>query len=336
MPYCKISSSNFKYNLNRLIECVDKSKIAIVLKSNAYGHGIREIGKLAHQNNIQHAIVYTYEEAIMINDFFKSILILQSKSYQLLPENFHLTINCIEDLKYVHPKTKIELNINIGMNRNGISSFELDKALSIIIERKLRLEGIFGHFSSSDANDDTLFVQKKAFDCLMEKKIPDTLRAKIRTHVSNSSALFRFTNKEYDLVRIGIGLYGYLEMDSYFETPTLKPIMSLWANRISSRVIRKGDSVGYGLTYTANKDELISTYDLGYAHGFFRQNEFSNYILPNGNPIIGRTSMECFTTYGDAHEVCIFDNAKWLAKKHNTIIYEVLSSIKPSINKVIV
>ena len=112
--------------------------------------------------------------------------------------------------------------------------------------------------------------------------------------------------------------------------------MSLWANRLATREIKKGQSVGYGGTFTADEDMTISTYDLGYGDGFLRLNERNSYATPKGYKVLGRVSMDNLSLNTKDENVCIFDDVKALAKEHDTISYEITTTLSPYIKKEII
>ncbi|MCG3719622.1 alanine racemase, partial [Aliarcobacter butzleri] len=111
---------------------------------------------------------------------------------------------------------------------------------------------------------------------------------------------------------------------------------SLWASRLSTRILKKGQSVGYGGTFTATEDMLVSTYDVGYGDGFLRLNERKSYTTPKGYKVLGRVSMDNLSLNTDDEKVCIFDDVRELAKIHDTITYEITTTLNPNIEKEIV
>jgi alanine racemase len=106
--------------------------------------------------------------------------------------------------------------------------------------------------------------------------------------------------------------------------------------RISTRTLKEGQSVGYGGTYKATEDTIISTYDVGYGDGFLRLNERKNYTTPDGFKVLGRVSMDNLSLNTNKDEVCIFNDANTLAKVHDTISYEITTTLSTNIKRVIV
>lgn len=331
MSYCIINSKNFSENVNEIKNHVSIDKIAIVLKNNAYGHGLIEMASLAKKNGIKHAVVINCDEAILIKDYFNTILVLSGVSDSKLPSNVHLSINDLRDFNKIPIESKVEIKIDTGMHRNGISPDEIDDALSIIKSKKLKLVGVFTHFSNAFENDGTLEAQKIKFD-KMKKNILKNYH-NIRFHCSSSPSLFRIDNSDYDIVRVGIALYGYVDLPKSTKKPKLKPVLSLWAQKVSSRIVLEGESIGYGNRFRADRDFLVSTYDIGYGNGFFRLPDGKKIKISDGRLILGRISMNNISIEGHDKDICVFNDVSELAKIHNTISYEILCRLSSNINK---
>ena len=142
-----------------------------------------------------------------------------------------------------------------------------------------------------------------------------------------NSGVLREKKYKDDFARCGIAIYGYHEMPKIFGEFDLKPVLKLYAQKISSRTLKKGSRIGYGGVGILQQDEIISTYDIGYSDGFFRN------IYPN---ILGRISMDSFCAISDKNEYCLISNAKKIAKQNNTISYEILVKLHPNIKRIIV
>ena len=207
----------------------------------------------------------------------------------------------------------------------------------MIIESDLVLNGLFTHFSNAYLNDKSLSLQKQIFDEIRIKiKSDRRFSDYIRFHCCASSSLFRLDDLDYDIARIGIATYGYISLPDGHIKPKLKPVLSLWADKITSKTVVKGGSIGYGQTYTADQDIKVSTYDIGYGDGFMRLDQNKKSTIEDGREILGIVSMNSFTTFGNDESVCVFSDANKYSKVHNTIIYEIISNINPKIRKEIV
>ncbi|RXJ60730.1 alanine racemase [Candidatus Marinarcus aquaticus] len=330
-----LNKSHLFHNL-QLIESKikDKNKIAVVLKDNAYGHGIVEIGTLCKEYGVRNAVVHSVAEAEKIVTLFDNILILADKQPPSYSHTFHMTINCINDIELMQKNTKVQLKVDTGMHRNGVAIEELEEAILGIYNKGLILSGVFTHHKSADELSSVFFWQKNNFKKVKKEviKICEKLFLPIPIfHSSNSSATFRDNSFDDDWVRVGIALYGYLDTNPIFGIPKLKPVLSLYVNKLSSRKLLKNQCIGYGGTYTAQEDMDVSTYDTGYGHGFLRLNERKKFFTPEGYEVLGRVSMDNLSLNTTKDEICLFNNAWPLAKAHDTITYEIITSLKPDI-----
>jgi len=328
MSYITINKANFFHNLDYLSKKLgSKEKLAVVLKDNAYGHGLTLIAKLSNEFGITKAVVKTEDEAKEIKEFFKDIIVLNPS----FSDNSSLVvINSLKQLKNSPKAFNIHLKIDTGMHRNGIMIDEIEEAFKLILQKGHKLEGVLTHFRSADELTSELFWQQKQWEKVKEKVTSLCKKNSLKTplfHSANSAATLRLSSYHDDFARCGIALYGYHEMDKSFGDFPLKPVLKLYANRISSRKLKKGSRVGYGGVGLLDKDSIVSTYDIGYCDGFFRN------LYPN---ILGRISMDSFSMISDKDEVCIIKDAKELAKQNNTISYDVLVKLNSKIKRVIV
>ncbi len=334
-----LSKENYFHNLEIITKKTgSKEKTAVVLKDNAYGHGLLEIASLAKEFGITKAVVRTLEEAKKIETFFEQILILADRSYSTYSHTFHIVVNTIEEIERLPENTNVHLKIDTGMHRNGITTETLEKAILGLSSKKLNLTGVMTHYRSADELSCDFFFQRSVFNQVRKQvcEICEQLFLPIpKFHSANSSALFRFKNFDEDFARVGIAQYGYLETNPIFDNPKLKPVMSLWANKISTRTIEKNQKVGYGGKFMAKEKMEISTYDVGYGDGFLRLNGEKEYLTPKGYKILGRVSMDNLSVNSSDEEVCIFDDVTKLAKIHDTITYEITTTLMPGIKKVI-
>ena len=164
MAYIKLNKKNFFHNLEIICShAKDKSKIAIVLKDNAYGHGLEQIASMASEFGIQNAVVKNEEEAEIIKDYFRYILILadvQNKSYS---HTFHIVINDAYDIDVLPPHTNIHIKIDTGMHRNGIDKKDLQSTINKALQRNLKISGIFTHHKSADVLSSEFYWQNSQF-----------------------------------------------------------------------------------------------------------------------------------------------------------------------------
>ncbi len=331
MAFIKINKQNFFHNLNQIaLQTGSVDKIAIVLKDNAYGHGLILMATLAAEFGVKHAVVRTRKEAQEIVLLFDTILVL--KDTILAHDGFSYTINSLEDITKAKKGAKVELKVDTGMHRNGIDMCELDEALEQIKKKELNLVGLMTHYRSADEMGSSWFWQKKNFENIKEK-VKSAGYTDLRIHSHNSASILRTKSFDEDMVRVGIAVYGYNELPISFDKVELKPVLSLHAKRVSMRLLKKGQSVGYGGDFTAPHEMTISTYDLGYGDGWCRGNAFSPFVTAEKLPILGRVSMDFISLECDKDEICVMSNAQEAAKQLGTISYEVATALHEKLER---
>lgn len=359
MAYIRLDSQVFFHNLTAITNelskaCPTTPNLALVLKDNAYGHGLEQIAHLAKQAGIESVFVKNYEEAISIAQLFDTITALYGEIPPNAPSNIWASIPSLQALescatahKNAHQTRNIELKIDIGMHRNGIAINELDRALSLLENSQhIRLAGVFGHNGYGDNDDESFFTSVQAFREITNK-VRKWCEARNypapRFHSLSTSGALRLADSAHstlpqdlgDLVRIGIGAYGYhtSELPLHIE---LKPIASLWARKISSLALKKGDKIGYGGVSVVEKDGVFSTYDVGYGDGLLRVDSRQNLTCASGEKILPVMSMDCFSCQSEREEICVFDDVRAWAKEFGTIPYMILTHLSPALKRVVV
>lgn len=333
MATIKINKQNFFHNLNQFtLKCGSKAQVGIVLKDNAYGHGLELMAELAAEFGLTEAVVRTYAEAKRIKPYFQSILVLGDRA--CVDAHCSFALNCLDDIDQAPHGAVVELKVDTGMHRNGIAMAELDEALQRIRKQGLRLKGVMSHNRSADELSSELFWQQKRFE-MVKQRVKAAGFDTVRFHSFNSAAALRLDCRHEDLIRVGIGAYGYSELPEIYRVIELKPVLTLWAKRISSRILQKGDRVGYGGTYEASHSMEVSTYDLGYGDGWMRSTRFQSFVTAEGLPILGRVSMDYVSLASTKEEVCIMDNALEASKQVGTISYEMMTLLNPDIERIV-
>lgn len=373
MAYIRLDSKAFFHNLTTIKSHIARTspttKLALVLKDNAYGHGLVEIATLARSWGIESVFVKNYAEASRIENLFPTITALYGEVPALAAPNIWQAIpslHALIDCAKLSPSRTIELKVNIGMHRNGIALEELEWALSIILDSGLRLGGVFAHNGYGD-NDDRAF-----WDCIgVFASVKHKVRAWCikhdrqipRFHCLSTSGAARFYGADFcvdskassaqsptpestaresslpleadDLVRIGIGAYGYHTSEVPLHL-ALKPIASLYARKIATQSLQKGDRIGYGGVSVVEKDGVFSTYDVGYGDGLLRVDSRQNLTCASGEKILPVMSMDCFSCQSEREEICVFDDVRAWAKEFGTIPYMILTHLSPTLKRVVV
>ena len=342
MAHINLNKKSFFHNLDIIAQVASgKDKIAVVLKDNAYGHGLVQMASLAKEYGIKNAVVRTHNEALHVSQFFETILVLAEIPSAPLANALY-TINEIQAIQKFPKDTRVEIKTDSGMHRNGVKLEELEEAFELCKKQGLHVEGVFTHHRSADELSSEWFVQEQSFQKFKEKAQEIAQKEGIenlRFHSQNSAALFRAGECLHDMARVGIAIYGCLDANEVIykdlHVSSLKPVLSLYASKNSSRLLKAGERIGYGGTFEADADMVVSNYDLGYADGLLRR--ASNlHITPKGFKILGRISMDNVTLDSADDEVCMFDDANKYAQSAGTIGYEILTSMKEYIKRVIV
>jgi len=334
MAFIKINRQNFFHNLTQFtLKTGSKEKIGIVLKDNAYGHGLEIMAQLSQEFGLTQAVVRTLDEAKLIKPYFKHILVLGDRA--ISDDVCSFTLNSIEDISKAQKGSKVELKVDTGMHRNGVTMDEFETALKQIKVKGLILKGVMSHNRSADELSSELFWQQKNFNKIVNITISHGFK-NIRFHSFNSASSLRLPCQDEQFIRLGIGAYGYSELPSIYKNLDLKPVLSLWAKKVSTRKLNKGERVGYGGQFVAPKEITVSTYNLGYGDGWMRSNRFKPFITAQGLPILGRVSMDYISLESTKEEICIFDNALHAGKQLNTISYEPMTLLNLNIEKIII
>lgn len=261
----------------------------IVIKSNAYGFGFKEVLSLAIKNGFYKFCVIDINEAIYIKRNYPKarVLLLGCFDIHCLEEyekyDIELSINSVEDIfDLVTLEIKVQIKINSGMNRFGIVPEDFIKVLELIRNSKIILTGIYSH----NATKDSMYIksQKEAF-YYAAKHISN-----VDIHFSASSLLnekIKFAN----CVRVGESIY--------------KNALTVFGKIIKINYLKKDDYVGYDYSYKMKKDSCIGIIDIGYADGLERNcNGFLVYTKRGWFHLVGKACMNyCFILVDESVEI---------------------------------
>ena len=364
--WIEIDKKAIQWNVSLFKKLVSReTKLMAVVKSNAYGHGLWVFSEIAEKAGVDGFCVDSVIEAATLRErgIKKPILVLGYTLPTLFEEAFEngitIAISSQDGLKALAQSKKrpeFHLKIDTGMHRHGFYLKDIAKVGQFIKKYKLPLKGVFTHFSSAkDVNYPTYtekqFNEFKKAVLILEKR---GFRNLIKHVAATGGTLL---NKKYhlDWVRVGIGLYGLwpskeLEIQLGNDVE-LKPVLS-WHTVVSEvKSLKKGDFVGYDLTYRASRDTKIAILPIGYWHGFPRALSGNGAALIHDKeaPVLGRVSMDIIVV--DVHgisckvgdEAVIIGwqgkeeiSASELAQKAGTSHYEVVTCLNPLIERKVV
>lgn len=303
-----------RYNMESMYRNLKPgTKMAAVIKTNAYGHGAVEISRVLEElPYLWGYAVATVEEALeLIGDGRKKpVLILgitfPDQSEEIVEAGIRpaiCTYEAAERLSGIAVKkdrmVHIHLKIDTGMSRIGFQVTENSADLIAKIAQlpNLEIEGIFTHFARADEKSKEPVYEQLSLFLNMIKKIENRgISIPIR-HCSNSAGIVEIPDANMDMVRAGITLYGlWPSQDVSREILSLKPVMSIKSHISYVKELEKGRSISYGGTYTTTESRRIATIPVGYGDGYSRGLSNKGYVLVHGQkaPICGRVCMDQF------------------------------------------
>ncbi|ORU89955.1 MAG: alanine racemase [Cycloclasticus sp. symbiont of Poecilosclerida sp. M] len=353
-----IDLSAVRHNFKRVKQAASQAKTVVVVKANAYGHGMLEISQALSEADGY--AVARLDEAIALRDsgIKKTILILtgfhsveeaQACAEYDLAAVLHNDeqLDCLNKTRLSRP-ISIWLKINTGMNRLGIDvgslahfSRELTLSENICQPVKLMTHLACADDMSNAATEDQIAVFDKAIKGLSEQNPIG------EQSIANSAGLLGWSSVQRDWVRPGIMLYGGNPFcDKTAADVELEPVMTLRSKVIALRTIQKGQSVGYGASWTATKTCRIATLGIGYGDGYPRHAKTGTPVLISGQrvPLVGRVSMDSINVdVTELDSVEVMDEAiLWgkglpideIANSSSTISYDLMCGVTDRVPRV--
>ena len=336
-----------------------ETKIMVMVKAFGYGNGSYEIAKLlAHQKVHYLGVAFADEGVELRKAGIKIPIIVMNPepstfstliAYHLEPEIYSLTElkRFADEVKksenYQYP---VHLKLNTGMNRLGFKQDDLQELTDYLNNTHyISVQSIFSHLAASDddTQKDFTLQQIKQFDDWSKQLIVNLDIQPIR-HILNTSGIYNFSDYQFDMVRLGIGLYGVGNHPE--ENQKLRNVAKLKTVILQINEIENGESVGYGRKFMTDKFRRIATIPIGYADGIRRSygNE-KGCVLVHGQraKIVGNICMDMLmidvtdlpATEGD--EVVLFDEnlrITEIAELWETIPYEVMTSISQRVKRI--
>lgn len=367
--YAQKNSATLTINLSALDHNVSaihsllipECRLMAVIKSAAYGGGISGITDVLTRRNIAYLAVANIDEGIELRKrvVSKPILIFNpdyTKLDEMVKWNLEPEVFSFESLDQLQSCNKqdilaIHLKIDTGMHRLGIPCEEIDEFIKAVSHLKnSKIASVFSHLSAADSpnSDEYTRSQIQRFEQAYQK-ICNGLTYRPMRHILNTDGLLRFPEYQFEMVRVGIGLYGISQGLSHISgqnTPTLKKVHSLKAKILQIKSAPKGVPVSYGTQNLLKRDSKLAIVNIGYADGIPRSlsdGKYSFGVKGQYAPIVGKICMD--TTIIDItdienvrldDEVIIFNEdlpVERMAMAANTIPYEILCGISPRITK---
>ncbi len=367
--WAEVDIDILKYNHSLMRKAVGEgTKIAAIIKADAYGHGSEMIARYL-ERDVDYFAVATADEAVELrNDGIrKPILVLSdtlvSDVPYLIRYDIDTTVSGIGTARQISSEAEkygaavnVHVALDTGMSRIGFNCTEhaersKEEIKELFSLKGLRVTGIFSHYAAADASDlSYMDMQTEKYESMVSSLEKEGYMFPIK-HICNSAA-GAIAKDKFDMVREGVLLYGLLPSDEIDLSSYGKPVpaMSLKTHVSMVKTLPAGTSISYGCTYTTDKETVVATAQAGYADGVPRSISNKGEVLIHGKraPIIGRVCMDQLmvdvTNIGDVRRgdtVTIYghDNgsiisADEVASLAGTIGYEIICSLSRRVPKV--
>jgi alanine racemase len=338
----------------------DGSEVMAVVKANGYGHGDVETARAAVEGGATWLGVALVEEGLRLREagLTAPVLVLtefppgsekEALSAGLTPSLYTgagLTALAEAARTTGSPNVGVHVKLDTGLHRVGLDPERGVPFVRRLTEEGLEFEALWTHFAKADQPfDPYLARQVERFDAATEALAAQGFRPRLR-HVANSAAIMAGTAKGYELVRLGVALYGLAPSPEVGRGNTLEPALT-WRSAVSMvKRLDAGESVSYGLRYTLDRPSTIATIPVGYADGYSRRLSNAGHVLIRGRryPVAGTVCMDqILADCGDdpveaGDEVVLLGpqgddaiTADEIAGLVGTINYEVVCGIGPRV-----
>jgi alanine racemase len=360
--WAEVNLARLEDNLTAIKQKVGSAKIMLVVKANAYGHGLVEVSKaLASKTN--YIGVAVLEEGILLRKLgiTAPILVLGGiwgdQIIQYLQHDLTLTASSVERLEQIDSvagqigvKAKVHLKIDTGMERVGIHYYSAHLLQEAALKcAHVDVEGIYSHFANADScNLAHARLQLERFIEVLRFYEKHSLPTPMR-HIANSAAILQLPESYLDMVRPGIMLYGVYPSPEVPHTVEVQPALAWKSRVVYFKVVKPGHAVSYGSTWQSDHKTRVVTVPIGYGDGYFRSMSNRAQVIIRGKkyPQVGTICMdqiminlEWDSAYngdevillGKSGSECITveDLAAWA----QTIPYEILTNINTRVPRV--
>ncbi|NND84859.1 MAG: alanine racemase [Acidimicrobiia bacterium] len=353
-------------NLEAIRRHVGAARVMPILKANAYGHGIVEVGRHLDGLGVDAlGVAYLEEgEALREAGVTAPILVMSGVVGRQVPRflaaDLAITVPSVAKLEHVQQvandlgtTARVHLKFDTGMGRLGQSHRTAGQLLDATLGApNVLVEGVYSHFATSDEADRSMTeAQIERFMGILEwfddRGLPTPTR-----HLANSGGVLGYPESHLDMVRPGLLLYGAYPSPDVPRTVEVAPALRWLSQVVYFKVVPAGDTVSYGATWEAPSDTRVVTLPVGYGDGYARAHSNRAHVLVRGErkPVVGRVCMDHVmvdlgpdgTAYNGDDVVLIGrdgDEAisiEDVAESAGTVPWEVLTSISPRVPRVYV
>jgi len=317
--WVEISEKAYAHNLAFFKKRIPaRTEFSVVVKANAYGHGIGEISRLAMKHGADSLCVHTLDEALFLRSqgIIQDILIMgpvpRLRLRDVVANDFRLVLYNRETLTELNQLTRemnkpvrVHLKLEMGTHRQGIDAQDLADFLKDLKNFSLvKLEAAYSHFSNiEDTTDHSYALYQVELFNRMAAQIQRSGFPEVKKHVACSAAMLLFPETRFDMVRLGISQYGlwpsretlvsYKMKQTQNTEEALRPILSWKARLAQVKSVPANRFIGYGCSYQTTRDSRIAVLPIGYSDGYDRRLSNQSYVLIHGRraPVRGRVCM---------------------------------------------
>ncbi len=360
--WAEVNLTRLAQNLEAIRRKVDPARVMLVVKANAYGHGLAEVAK-ALAPRADSVGVAVLEEGIFLRELgIQAPIIVLGGIWgdqipQYLQYDLTLTASSVERLEQIdaaagrmNRTARVHLKIDTGMERIGIHYYNAGLLQEAALKcRHVEVEGIYSHFANADSADRShALLQLERFNEVLQFYPRHGLPMPQR-HMANSAAVLQLPESYFDLVRPGILLYGVYPSPEVPHTVEVRPALTWKSRVVYFKVVRPGHPVSYGSTWQSDHEVRIVTVPVGYGDGYFRSMSNQAKVIIHGKqyPQVGRICMdqmmvniEMDSAYNGDEVVLMGEaggtgiSAEELAEWAGTIPYEILTNINTRVPRV--
>lgn len=364
----KVHQTVMEVNLNAMMHNLAEfqryinpaTKVMAMVKAFSYGSGSAEVARALQYRNVDYLAVAYADEGVELRKagINMPIMVMSPEintfdamvNYNLEPEIYSFSVLRSFDAYVAQQGLQqypVHIKLDTGMHRLGFEPDEVPKMLQVLQSgNRLIVKSVFSHLAASENNvhDEFTLHQAAVFKSACQQ-MAGQLNYSFLRHLSNSAAIFRHPELQFDMVRLGIGLYG---VDSLSENQLqLQPVAALKSTIAQVRQVPAGESVGYSRRGVVQHNAVIATVRIGYADGVSRRMSNGNgsmYIKGKLAPVVGNVCMDMTmidvtgidgVTEGD--EVEVFGNnlpVNQVARWCETIPYEILTGINQRVKRI--
>lgn len=377
LSWVEIDAAAYRHNLGFFRRLVGPDvELSAVVKANAYGHGLRQIADLASTGGVDSFCVHSLDEALDLRaaGHGAPILVLghvpRTSLGEALAADLRLALFDRATLAQLAAlvaagtlRARVHLELETGTHRHGIAEGELDAVLrDLEAAPGVELDGVYTHFANIEDTTDRAYARAQLgrFEAMLGR-IRQAGFSLPRRHAACSAAALVVPETRFDMVRLGIGQYGFwpsketllsYRMTAGDDAGALRPVLT-WKTRVAQlQSVPAGAFVGYGLSYRTTRDSRLAVLPIGYSDGYDRAMSNTGHVLVGGRraPVRGRVCMNLtmvdVTDIAGARvedEVVLLGaqggerlSAEQLAAWAGTIHYEIVSRIRAEIPRLII